>query len=438
MTHGSGGLRRLDQALSLLIEAERAADRVINLVASENFQSVTSRLPMLFDSNNRYFFRHATSDEDYGFRGGAAAGRLEREVAIPILQESLGSPYVSVRPISGLNAMLSVMAAYGGPPGSTCLTLHGDQGGHSATRPLAERLGLSVTPIPGDGPHSIEIAGLEDLFRRLRPNLIYFDQSNALFPYLDLRAVRRAAEDSGVPIVVHVDCSHWLGLILGGRLPNPLDLGADTISGSTHKTFPGPQKGFVATRSASHWATFCRTQGNVISSHHSGAAASLALALAEFVVQGGREYADATVANAKSLGQQLTALGLEVYAGERGYTESHQLWIDTTTTGLAASDVAQRLFEAGIRVTDLPRMPGIGGPGLRLGLQEATLRGMKTGDASRLADIMISAIRSARPLELLADYVAELRTAWRSRDPRGGGHEAELISRLVVQGAGTD
>ena len=42
------------------------------------------------------------------------------------------------------------------------------------------------------------------------------------------------------------DGAHVLGLIAGGVFQDPLREGADIMTGSSHKTFPGPQGGFLA------------------------------------------------------------------------------------------------------------------------------------------------------------------------------------------------
>ena len=44
---------------------------------------------------------------------------------------------------------------------------------------------------------------------------------------------------------VMYDGAHVLGLIAGGEFQDPLREGADVMTGSSHKTFPGPQGGFL-------------------------------------------------------------------------------------------------------------------------------------------------------------------------------------------------
>jgi glycine hydroxymethyltransferase len=415
----------------LLHDAEQAAARTISLVASENYQSMASRLPMLLDGYNRYYFRSVTADNDWGFRGAGRAGALERDLAVPLLQKGLEAPYVSVRPLSGLSAMAVVFSAFA-EPGARCLTLGAAQGGHSATAQVAARTGFEVTALPGDGPHRVDLAAVTEMCGRLQPHLIYLDQSNGLFPYLDLRELRAAVHRASPATVIHADCSHYLGLVLGGVLPNPLHTGADTLSSSTHKTFPGPQKGLLATESRELWDRLSMSLGALVSSHHFGAAASLGLALREFEGERGREYAHRTVQTARALGAELHRRGLPVHAAEDGYTQTHQLWLDPASAGLSPEAAALRLEAVGIRVNELPHLPGIEGPAIRLGVQEATWFGMGPRHAPELADLMTAAALRQRPVVEIRDQVAALRASWPGlpRDEAAAQTLAWLSTRL--------
>ncbi|MEU4244952.1 hypothetical protein [Actinoplanes sp. NPDC026619] len=426
--HDATWQRLSRDAWAVMLEQEHDARTVINLVASENAQSTLSRLPYLLDCAHRYYFRAVGSQQDWGFRGGGAVAELEQGLAVPLLQAAFGAPFISVRPLSGLSAMLTVFSALGGPPGTACLTLGAAQGGHSVTVPLAGRLGLDVSTMPGRGPHELDLDAVTALVARTGAELVYLDQSNALLPYLDVAALRAAVDAAGRGTRIHVDCSHWLGLILGGVLPNPLDSGADSIGGSTHKTFPGPQKGFFATRSEDVWDRFRAAEGTLISSHHLGGAVSLALALAEFAGEQGRRYAADVVRNGRLLGAALSEGGIEVYGADLGYTRGHQLWIDPSPLGTGPADAAERLHRVGIRVTNLPYLPGFERPSIRLGVHEATHLGLPAEQIPALAELMVAGVRAARPAEQLAAEVAKLRAGW----PTPGGRE-DLVRRHLLE-----
>jgi glycine/serine hydroxymethyltransferase len=73
---------------------------------------------------------------------------------------------------------------------------------------------------------------------------------------------------------------------------------------------------------------------------------------------------------------------------------------------------AERLDRAGIRVNELPHLPGIEGPSIRLGVQEAVWHGMGPDDAAPLADLMAAAVYETRPAGAIRTDVAALRASW--------------------------
>ena len=188
------------------------------------------------------------------------------------------------------------------------------------------------------------------------------------------------------------DGAHVLGLIAGGVFQDPLREGADVMTGSSHKTFPGPQGGFLI--SSSEDEKFHKKLNNAVfpgtnSSYHLHHVAGKVVALAEFE-EFGTKYAQDIVANAKVLASSLATEGFEVLAEERGYTASHQVLtrhgeIDSGAGRKAASI----LEEAGI-ITNMNMLPGdtkaMSPSGLRLGVQELTRHGMGVDEMEQVAE----------------------------------------------------
>jgi glycine hydroxymethyltransferase len=182
-----------------------------------------------------------------------------------------------------------------------------------------------------------------------------------------------------------------------------------SFGGSTHKTFPGPQKGIVATGDPEIAGLLRATQPYVISSHHYGATCALGLALA-FFAQRCPSYPRTVVANARALGAHLAERGLPPEGAAFGYSHGHQLWIRTAPHGISAAHAAGRLHEAGIRTNFLTDLPGIAEPALRLGVNEATWLGLTPAGTAELADIITTATLTSRPARELAARVAALRS----------------------------
>ena len=81
-----------------------------------------------------------------------------------------------------------------------------------------------------------------DVIRAAKPGIVTFGGSLFLFPH-PIKELKEVCDEVGA--YVAYDASHVLGLIAGGVFQDPLREGADFISSSTHKTFPGPQGGVI-------------------------------------------------------------------------------------------------------------------------------------------------------------------------------------------------
>lgn len=428
-------LQGIEEILGVLNRHEQRARRVINMVPSENSLSALAKLPMLLDVYHRYFFNVDEAADGWSFRGAEDVARLETDLALRLLRELTGAAYVNLRPLSGLSAMAMVLSALGGGVGSTVMTVAPEQGGHYATTGLAARLGLRSCYITGPDPFTIDYAALAATLTRDRPHLVYVDQSNCLFP-LDVGELVGVVRAVAPETLVYVDCSHWLGLVLGGAFPSPLALGADGFGGSTHKTFPGPQKAVVATNRPDLWDQLYRAQFEMISSHHFAAAISLGIALLEFKECGGTRYAAAVVRNTRVLGEELHARGVAVVAAERGFSRGHQLWVRTAPGGLDAYEASDRLARAGLQVNALPELPGLPERVLRLGVNEATYHGLEAADMAELAEVFTRALAGASPSEELAARVAALRARYASPYAFPAGEPRLLLPALrLVCGA---
>ena len=224
--------------------------------------------------------------------------------------------------------------------------------------------------------------------REVEPKVALFGQSVFLFP-TPMKEMAAAAKEVGASVMY--DGAHVLGLIAGGQFQDPLREGADVMTGSSHKTFPGPQGGFLL--SSSEDPAFHRKLNNamfpgVCSSYHLHHVAGKVMALAEFK-EYGAAYAKDIVANAQAFAAALAGEGFDVLAESRGYTASHQvLTRHGDLDSGAGAKAAQKLEQAGI-ITNMNMLPGdtkaLAPSGLRLGVQELTRVGFTTDEMQDVA-----------------------------------------------------
>ncbi|HJD81110.1 hypothetical protein [Kitasatospora aureofaciens] len=376
-------ISRLREVVDAFRRHEADAGDAVNLVPSENRMSPLAQLPLGGDFYNRYFFNDTLEPGFWQFRGGQAVAEVETGLTTESLSWLGRAPYVNVRPISGMSAMTIAMAGLGGEPGGTVVSIDAASGGHYATSDLARRLGFAAATVPAQ--HGVvDERVLERLLRETGPDLVYLDLQNSRHE-LQVARVAEIVRAVSPRTRLHVDCSHTLGLVLGGALANPLDLGADTMGGSTHKTFPGPHKGVLFTRDPQHRDRLRDAQFKLLSSHHFAETLALGLAAAEFA-HFGADYAAQVVANARRFADLLTADGFDVVRDEDGHaTSTHQVWVrigDAERT----DGFSRAMYEKGIRLNVQVDLPGVPGPVLRLGLAEFTFTGGREEAVEALAE----------------------------------------------------
>lgn len=419
----------INRILKSLLDNEIKSKQTINMVPSENFCSAFSRIPLILDLYNRYFFNADNDSLRWNFRGAQDIYELETEVAIPLLKELGKSEFVNLRPISGLNCMSLVMSALGKGGSNSVLLVSPDQGGHYASKDLAESLGLNVDFIAGFDNHNIDYDSFEVQLTRKEYQLIYIDQSHCLFP-IDIATLCNIVKRVSPSTKVHVDASHWLGLILGSAMINPLLVGADSYGGTTHKTFPGPQRAVFFTNQKEINDTVKNTQYFMISSHHFGSVASLAISLLEFKQNGGQAYATSIINNAQLLAQELSKLGYDVKGKTNGFTAGHQIWMSTNNLNIDSYLASERLYENGIRVNVFSELPGYNESIMRIGVNEITRLGAQSEDMIELASLIDSAIMGKDSVDNISKKVEKLRNKNKSRCQFNFEENYELSSLL--------
>ncbi len=251
------------------------------------------------------------------------------------------------------------------------------------------------------------------VIRSSRPGIVTFGGSLFLFPH-PVKELKAVCDEVGAYVVY--DSSHVLGLVAGGLFQDPLREGADFISASTHKTFPGPQGGVIMGNPSTpalekaakkiQLAIFPLSTSNT----HLGRLPALGVAALEMKLFGA-EYATQIVKNAQTAGQYLYENGVKVLAEKKGFTRSHQIAIDIRNFG-GGNKIAQDLEDANIILNKnlLPydNQSGKEDPsGLRVGWQDVTRRGFRESDVKHLCDLMLDVIKGKRkPAEVKQDVLA--------------------------------
>lgn len=378
---------RLAEEISKAVDASGALYRHgLGMIASENIISPAVSDIVGSDLHGRY--AEGLPGKRY-YQGCEDFDTIEA-LGIELAQEVFQAPFANIQSVSGTVSNIAALKVLA-KPGDDITAVSTADGGHiSHARMGAVGLrDLNLTTYPWNEERmEPDIDAACKTIREVQPKVALFGQSVFLFP-TPLEEMAAAAKEVGASVMY--DGAHVLGLIAGGQFQDPLREGADLMTGSSHKTFPGPQGGFLL--SSSEDPAFQRRLNTamfpgVCSSYHLHHVAGKVMALAEFK-EYGEAYARDTVANAQAFAGALASEGFDVLAESRGYTASHQvLTRHGELDSGAGAKAAKRLEDAGI-ITNMNMLPGdtkaLAPSGLRLGVQELTRVGFTRDDMEEVA-----------------------------------------------------
>ncbi len=388
--------------------------QTINLIASENTPSEAVRRVQNSDFMGRYAEGHPNEGNRVNryYQGTRYIDQIERMAQDEII-ELFGVKQADVRPISG-NAANTAIALGWLRGGDTIVANSTDAGGHIShgavgvfgrriqSRGQSLKLGsensihLHYFPLTPDHYH-IDAKKTIEVIDTVSPQLVVMGKSLFLFPE-PVAEVAAFCKTKDIPLLY--DGAHVLGLVAGGQFQSPLHEGATWMTGSTHKTFPGPQRGVIlgnldAEDEKKFWPAADRgVFPGSSSNHHLNTLPALVVTTRE-MKRFGREYAGQIVRNAQALGRSLDELGTPVEAREFGYTQSHMIAVNVSEWG-GGVEVAKRL-EANDIIVNYNMVPGDADPrnpsGLRIGVLEMTRFSMDERAMGELAQLMHDAIR---------------------------------------------
>jgi glycine hydroxymethyltransferase len=394
----------------------------VNLIASENAQSHAVRDVQNSDFMARYAEGHPNEGDQVNryYQGTRFIDEIERAAKREVM-DLFRCRQADVRPISG-NAANTAIALALLRGGDTVVANSTDAGGHishnlvgvfgrriqvrgqTLTSGRENSVGLHFLPLTADRYH-IDAHKAAELIERVKPQLLVLGKSLFLFrePLAELAPVCRSLK---IPILF--DGAHVLGLIAGGEFQDPLREGATYLTGSTHKTFPGPQRGVILAdlAPADAEASWTPADRGVFpgssSNHHLHTLPGLLVAVREMKAHA-RAYASQIVRNARALGAALDAAGVSVEAKEFGFTKSHQIAVNVA--GFSGGVAAARRLEDENIIVNYNMLPGDQDPrnpsGLRVGVQEMTRFGMKEDEMGELATLFADALRGRQVKEMV-------------------------------------
>jgi aminomethyltransferase len=433
----------------------------VNLIPSEMTASPMVRLLQTADPAFRYAEHRALpafhDAEVFYYQGTEFIADVERMVEQE-LRAFLGAAEVEARTVSGQmanTAVFSAMVDYLNRDDrrreprriARVMNNHIGRGGHLSAQPMGalkdfvardphtERPAVVNFPVLADNPYRIDVPAALELIEECRPELIVFGKSMVLHtePVAEVRAF---LDERAIPAVVMYDMAHVLGLV-GPHFQLPFAEGADLVTGSTHKTFFGTQRGIVGgamSEDEERWALWesikSRAFPGSVSNHHLGTLLGLLMAAYEMNAFKG-EYQPKVVAGAKAFARALADAGLHVEGDPSiDYTQTHQVLIRVAYG--RGPEIARRL-EANNVICNYQALPDdesfTAASGLRMGVSEMVRFGMEPEDLGEVAglirDVIVDDAQAREKVKALRGRFTDLRYCF------GRDEAADLLGRLA-------
>ncbi len=393
-----------------------------NLIPSESTPSLLVKMCEIADPAGRYAEHRSMKGEEVYFYQGTDFIRDVEVEAQRELETYFGCTDVELRPVSGQMAnevVFKGLVKYinrGRVAGQSSrrlrLVLNNEliYGGHLSAQPMGALFNYVEEdpatgkervvnfPVLKENPYKPDLERLAAVLDSHKPELVVFGKSMFLYrePVRLVADIVKGWKDR--PVLMY-DMAHVLGLY--GAFQAPFDEGADLVTGSTHKTFFGTQRGLVAgnfPKGSPLRPLWLEIKGRAFpgstSNHHLGTLLGLLLAAYEM-----NEFKEAfqnqVRANARAFAKALHAHGVPVEGDPAdGYTETHQVILRVKAFG-SGMDIARRL-ETNNVLTNYQALPDdasfLDSSGVRLGVQEMTRFGMKEKDFDTLAGLMADII----------------------------------------------
>jgi glycine hydroxymethyltransferase len=422
------------ETLLTLVEASEGHEKYrdsecINLIASEGLKSPAVReiLSLTQDLESRY----AEGENDLQghvrrrhYQGQKYITEIENSAA-DLIKNLFGCDWTDVRLISGTHANLATFKGLSMVTKNNRMVAvplsSGAHISHDYTGLAGRVIGLETIDHAYDmDKMNIDAEKSAVIIRATRPGIVTFGGSVFLFPH-PLKELSDVAKEVGAYVVY--DAAHVLGLIAGGEFQHPLEEGADFITASTHKTFPGPQGGLILAYSNDNermktgirnvqYSIFPLTASNT----HLARLPAVGLTALEMKVFG-EKLAKQTIKNSKTAGEYLFEKDVKVLGEKEGFTKSHQIIVDVRKYG-GGKKVAEILEEADIIVNknllpyDDPNHKE-NPSGIRIGFQDVTRRGFEEDDIEHLCDLMIGIIKGEKTPQQVREDVMALRQNFR-------------------------
>lgn len=382
----------------------------LELIPSENYVSKAVREANGSVLTNKY-------SEGYPgkrYYGGQQFTDVVETIAIERAKKLFDCAYANVQTLGGANANIAMYFALL-EPGDTVLGMDLSHGGHLThghpVTYLTKIFKFVRYKMKDPDTGEIDYDEMREVAKREKPKIVLAGYS-AYPRELDYAKFVDIAREVGAYAVM--DVAHIAGLIAGKAVKSPFEFGFDVMTSTTHKTLRGPRGGLILTREREDIAkkidkmVFPGMQGGP----HMNNIAAKAVAFGEALHPSFETYAAQILKNAKAMETVFLDNKIRLLTGG---TSNHLLLADVFgSLGISGKEAETLLDRVGITLNKNAIADDARGPmdpsGIRFGTPAVTTRKFTETECTRVAELMVEAMRQKDDEKKLAAIREEIRS----------------------------
>lgn len=414
-------IEKQDPEVAAAIRGEegREADG-LELIPSENYVSRAVR------EANASVFTNKYSEGYPGKRyyGGQEFTDAVETLAIERAKKLFRCDHANVQPLGGAAANIATYFAWL-EPGDAVLGMDLGHGGHlthgAPVTYMSKLFRFIRYKMKNPDTGEIDYDEMRSIAQKEKPKIILGGFS-AYPRELDWQKIADIAHEVGA--IAMADIAHIAGLVAGGVAKNPFDFGFDVVTTTTHKTLRGPRGGMILSKGvvSSPLKAPEKTVENLPTlidrsvfpgfqgGPHMNVIAAKAVAFGEALQPSFKTYATKVIQNAKAMEVVFLKNNIRLLTGG---TSNHLLLADVwSSLQVGGKDAEDTLNEVGITlnknaIADDTRKP-FDPSGIRFGTPAITTRGFGEAESSRVAELMLEALRGSKDKVALAQIKSEI------------------------------
>jgi glycine hydroxymethyltransferase len=395
------------EVFATILGEERRQSEGLELIPSENYTYPEVLAALGSVLTNKYAEGYPGRRYYGGQHYTDAVEELARSRACALFR----AEHANVQPLSGSPMNQAAYLAFL-KPGDVILGMDLSHGGHLTHGAPVSHMGkifnfVRYKTLP-DRQGAIDFDALLDVAKSTRPKLILCGHSS--YPRnLDYAAFKRIADEVGA--LSMADISHLGGLVAADLADNPLDVGFDVVTTTTHKTLRGPRGGLILCRKTHARALDASVFPGLQGGPHMNVVAGAAITFDKARQDSFRHYAERVLRTAKAMATCFSESGVTLITGG---TDNHLIVIDAVRSfGMDGSRAEQLLDRIGIAtnkqiIPDDPNPP-MRPSGVRLGTPACATRAMDELSMHRVAEWIVQALRAPDDEALLGRLASEVK-----------------------------